>query len=110
MWESIVTFFSQVPPAADPMIVPWVAGFIAGNIITITVIWTILKQVAKITPWAGDDKVIQIFTGVLGAVKTAVTPLLPKKNSTTPVVVEECEHKPDSPNGEICANCGEPIK
>jgi len=74
MWEAILRFFSQPPPAFDPVFIPWVTALIAGNIIIASAVWALLKYIAKITPWAQDDKIIQILTGAYVAVKDAVKP------------------------------------
>lgn len=39
--------------------------FIQGNFITISLILAVLKMVAKETPWATDDKIIEILTGLM---------------------------------------------
>lgn len=43
--------------------------FISENILTITVFLGLLKGLAKITPWAGDDQVVQVFTGAFDKIK-----------------------------------------
>jgi len=91
MFQTIINYFSQPPPAFDPLFVPWITALIAGNIIVGTAIWTLLKYIAKLTPWATDDKIIQIITGAFGAVKDAV------KRNPAPV---------DLADGEICDKCG----
>lgn len=73
MWEVIITFFSQAPPALDPVFLPWLGALISGNVILGTGVWALLKYIAKLTPWAGDDKIIQIFTGAVGAMGGAMT-------------------------------------
>lgn len=40
--------------------------FIKDNLVTIGLSLSILKVVAKATPWAGDDQIIQILTGFVG--------------------------------------------
>jgi hypothetical protein len=39
--------------------------FIQENFITISIILAVLKMIAKETPWATDDKIIEIFTGLI---------------------------------------------
>jgi hypothetical protein len=73
MWQTIINFFAQPPPALDPVFIPWLTALIAGNIIIATGVWALMKYIAKITPWAQDDKIIQIITGGLAAVKGAVS-------------------------------------
>ena len=41
-------------------------SFAKDNMITITLILSILKVVAVETPWATDDKIIKILTGFFG--------------------------------------------
>jgi hypothetical protein len=40
----------------------WLLKFIQDNLITIGVILAILKEIAIETPWAVDDKIIQILS------------------------------------------------
>lgn len=94
MIDLIQQFFQQAPPAIDPTLVPWMVDLIAGNIIVGTGLWALLKFIAKRTPWAGDDKIIQIVTGAFGAVKDAVGPV--KKD-----IVE--------PELDLCESCGLPV-
>lgn len=113
MIEAIVAFFSTEPPAMDPTLIPWMTALVAGNIITVTGLWALLKYIAKQTPWATDDKILQIITGGVTAIKGAVIPLVGKKE--VPIekkeeMVEECEHKLDSPDAEVCGKCGQPIE
>jgi len=39
--------------------------FIKENIVTLGLVMVVLKEIAKATPWAVDDKVVQILTGFL---------------------------------------------
>ena len=73
MFQSVINFFGTAPPALDPLFVPWLAALIAGNVIVISGLWALLKYIAKLTPWATDDKIIQIITGAYDAVKGAVS-------------------------------------
>ena len=79
MWEAIYAFFQAPAPALDPVLIPWIAAFIAGNIIVMTGVWALLKYIAKLTPWAEDDKILQIITGGFTAVKDAVKPKMEEK-------------------------------
>ena len=45
----------------DPII--W--EFVQGNFVFLTLIFSVLKVVAKKTPWAVDDEIVQIFTNFL---------------------------------------------
>jgi len=40
--------------------------FVKENLVTIGLVLAILKEIAKATPWAVDDKIIQILTGFIG--------------------------------------------
>jgi len=99
MFEQIVLFFKQAPPAMDPLLYPWVAALIAGNIIVGTALWALLKYIAKLTPWAHDDKIIQIITGGMAAVKSAVGKVRKK-----PIELTE-EVNPLSPEAMVCPKC-----
>ncbi len=108
MWEALITFFSTPPPALDPVFIPWLTALIAGNIIIVSGLWALLKYIAKITPWAVDDKIVQIVTGGVTAVRDVVSPLIKKKEA--PVVEEECAHEPDSPDAVLCGKCGQALE
>ena len=41
----------------------WLLEFVKENMITGALVLSILKVVAMETPWAADDKIIEIFTG-----------------------------------------------
>lgn len=97
MLETLLTFFSQPPPAFDPVFIPWLSALIAGNIIILGSIWAALRYVAKITPWAGDDKIIQILTGVFTALKSG------KSKGV------ECDEHVANAEG-VCESCGHPIE
>jgi hypothetical protein len=47
-----------------PNLDPIVLKFLAQNTITCLTGLGILKALAKLTPWAHDDEIVQIFTGV----------------------------------------------
>jgi len=47
--------------ALDPILV----AFLSKNIITLGVALKLLKELAKATPWALDDKIVQIATGLI---------------------------------------------
>ena len=40
----------------------WLLNFIKENVMTISIVVAILKVIAQETPWAVDDKILQIFT------------------------------------------------
>jgi len=42
----------------------WVLAFMAKNVITCGIIWKVLGAIAEATPWAVDDKIHQIITGI----------------------------------------------
>ena len=42
------------------------AMFIANNTLAIGLFLAVLKVIAKATPWAGDDEILQIFTSFIG--------------------------------------------
>jgi hypothetical protein len=42
----------------------WLLDFIKENVITMSIILAILKVIAIETPWAADDKIIEILTGI----------------------------------------------
>ena len=42
---------------------PILLDFVQGNAITIGLVFAILKVIAKNTPWAVDDEIVQILTG-----------------------------------------------
>lgn len=44
-------------------------NFIKENIVTLGLALSILKAVAKATPWAIDDEILQILTGLIGRKK-----------------------------------------
>jgi hypothetical protein len=101
MWDMIVLFFSQPPPALDPTLIPWLTALIAGNIIIFSAVWAFLKYVAKATPWAGDDKILQILTGAVAAVRGAV--------SSKKAVDRVCDEHVADGNG-VCEKCGHQIE
>lgn len=74
--------FLHNPPALDPILVPFFTKFINGNIIWLGMLWVILKYVAKMTPWAGDDKIIQIITGLFSQLKREKKKLIPEEKVT----------------------------
>ena len=41
----------------------WLLEFMKENMITGALVLSVLKVVAMETPWAADDKIIEIFTG-----------------------------------------------
>jgi hypothetical protein len=44
-------------------------AFVKDNLVTLGLALAILKAVAKATPWAVDDEILQILTGFLGRKK-----------------------------------------
>ena len=42
--------------------------FITNNYLTLTIMFTALKGVAKITPWAWDDSLISLMFGAFKAI------------------------------------------
>ena len=72
MFQFVIDFFATKPPALDPLFIPWVTALIAGNVIVFSGLWALLKYIAKLTPWAEDDKIIQIISGAYAAVKSAI--------------------------------------
>jgi len=44
-------------------------AFIKDNMITIGIVLALLKVIAVETPWAADDKIIEILTGFIGKKK-----------------------------------------
>ena len=96
MLEQIILFFKTPPPAMDPLFVPWVAALIGGNIIIFTAFWALFKYIAKLTPWAEDDKIIQIVTGAYTAIKDAVgsvkkNPPVEAESNACPICGHEME-------------------
>lgn len=49
----------------DPILIE----FVSQNWLTLTVLFTILKGLAKITPWAWDDSVVSLFMGVFKSIR-----------------------------------------
>lgn len=47
----------------------WVTAFISENWMLLGLALAVLKVIAKATPWAGDDQIVQIFTGFFGRVR-----------------------------------------
>ena len=45
-----------------------VIEFITNNYLTLTIIFTALKGVAKITPWAWDDSLISLMFGAFKSI------------------------------------------
>lgn len=44
-------------------------SFIQENIVTLGLALAVLKAIAKATPWAIDDEILQILTGFVGRKK-----------------------------------------
>ncbi len=43
----------------------WLIAFIQDNVFTIGAVLAVLKVVAKATPWAVDDQIVQVLTGLI---------------------------------------------
>ena len=48
---------------------PYIVEFVSKNFLGLLLAREVLKRVAKITPWAFDDQIYQIFTGLIGIVR-----------------------------------------
>lgn len=46
-----------------------IVDFVSKNYLTLTITFTALKGLAKITPWAWDDSVISLFAGIIPALR-----------------------------------------
>jgi hypothetical protein len=44
-------------------------AFVRDNFVTLGLLLAILKTIARATPWAIDDEILQILTGFLGRKK-----------------------------------------
>jgi len=89
----LINFLAN-PLALDPTLVPFVTKLIAGNVITASVVWGILKYCAVKSTWAVDDKVIQFLTGMFKAAKDSI-PQKGNQEPTEPIqepVIEYCDH------------------
>jgi hypothetical protein len=42
-----------------------ILNFIKDNLVTIGITLAVLKEIARETPWAADDKIFQILTGLV---------------------------------------------
>lgn len=40
--------------------------FVKENLVTLGLVLAVLKTLAKATPWAVDDEILQVLTGFLG--------------------------------------------
>jgi len=73
MFNSILSFFNPIKEGLDPFIFSGaeeITQIVGNNIITISLGLIILKWIAKKTPWAGDDKIHQILTGLFQLIKS----------------------------------------
>jgi len=52
-----------------PNLDAWIIEFINGNWLALTFFLGLLKVVAKMTPWVGDDAIHTWLSGVFGMVK-----------------------------------------
>jgi len=48
---------------------PYIVEFVSKNFLGLLLAREILNRVAKITPWAVDDQIYQIFTGLIDIVR-----------------------------------------
>lgn len=48
---------------------PYIVEFVSKNFLGLLLVREVLKRVAKITPWAGDDQIYQILTGLFGIIR-----------------------------------------
>lgn len=51
----------------------WLLDFVGKNWLTISFALVLLKGVAKITPWAQDDEIVQILTGAFDLLRARKT-------------------------------------
>lgn len=65
----------------------WLLDFIAHNNLTIVAALALLKGFAKITPWDGDDRIVETLTGAF----KALNPLKRKTHPAEPVRPERDE-------------------
>jgi len=42
--------------------------FVSNNYLTLTIAFTMLKGIAKITPWAWDDSIVSLLFGVFSSI------------------------------------------
>lgn len=47
----------------------WLLEFLKENMVTVGLALALLKVIAKATPWAVDDEILQILTGFVGRKK-----------------------------------------
>ena len=46
-----------------------IVQFATENYLTLTLAFTLLKGIAKITPWAWDDSIISLFFGIFRSIR-----------------------------------------
>ena len=46
-----------------------IVQFATENYLTLTLAFTLLKGVAKITPWAWDDSIVSLFFGIFRGIR-----------------------------------------
>ena len=46
-----------------------IVQFVTENYLTLTLAFTLLKGIAKITPWAWDDSIISLFFGIFRSIR-----------------------------------------
>ena len=55
----------------------YIIGFINGNWLTLMMALGLLKVVAKMTPWVGDDQIYTLLSGIFSSVRKPVQGGLP---------------------------------
>lgn len=45
-----------------------IVEFVSNNYLTLTLVFTALKGIAKITPWAWDDSIVSLFLGAFKSI------------------------------------------
>ena len=78
----------------DLILLTFAKQFISNNIMTITLVLAILKKIAIETKWAGDDKIIQIFTGFVAYIQDRRAIKFPEQTQVN--FVEEVKSEPIS--------------
>jgi hypothetical protein len=48
---------------------PYIIEFVSGNWLALSLALGVLKVIAKMTPWAHDDEILQVFTGIFSQVR-----------------------------------------
>ncbi len=50
-----------------------IISFIQGNVLTIMLVMGLLKVIAKVTPWAWDDSIVSLLSGLVESVRGGPT-------------------------------------